>query len=212
MSNRIPWAVLLSAALIPLGAMAEDPSAPQNPKPEKVTKLNGVSLFGIVEVTDDYTVRVKSDTGIQKVPIAQLGDGDFKKFGFKKDRSQDGKFWSERQDALKKEKETNSNEQDDAAIEIKLTEIAPFQPLIDAYEKSLANKKADEASQARKKDQANETPGRSLFSKTGIPGMGNQPFTGMAGSAVQPAASAGATAVQSAAGVTGVMGGLPTAP
>lgn len=219
MSKRTPWAVLLSTALIPLGAWAEGDAAPKDAKPEKVTKLNGTSFFGIVEVTDDYTIRVKSDTGIQKVPITQLGDKDFKKYGFGKDRSKDGKFWSERQDALEQEKESEGDSKtkgdDKAAIEVRLTEIEAFQPLIDAYEKNLADKKKDEATEKEQKPKGEETEGRSLFSKTGIPGLGDKPFSGMGSSAVQPAASAGASAVQAIGTLPGagaVPGGLPSAP
>ncbi len=58
-----------------------------------------------------------------------------------------------------------------------------MQPLIDAYDKSVADKKKDEGEDKEKSEKSEETPGRSLFSKTGIPGLGNQPFTGMAASA-----------------------------
>ncbi len=215
MSFRIPWAVLLCVALTIVSAFAEEEESgnedsPKEPKEEKVTKLNGMSLFGIVEVTDDYTVRVKSDSGIQNIPIAMLGEKDFKKFSSKKDRSEDGKLWSERKDALEGEKKNNKSDKDDAAIEINLKEIAPLQPLIDAYDKSLADKKKDEDQEKEKTEKSEETPGRSLFSKTGIPGLGNQPFTGMATSLAEPAVSTGGTVIQSTTGILG--GGLPKAP
>ncbi len=56
----------------------EEETPPKEPKEEKVTKLNGMSLFGIIEVTDDYTIRVKSDSGIQNIPMAMLGKRIFK--------------------------------------------------------------------------------------------------------------------------------------
>ncbi|MGB8466018.1 MAG: hypothetical protein WCE49_13790, partial [Terrimicrobiaceae bacterium] len=76
-------------------------------KPQKsgVTKLDGTKLFGVVEVTDDYTIRISSDSGITRLPLAQLGDADFQKYGFQKDRSKDGRFWHERKEALESSKE-----------------------------------------------------------------------------------------------------------
>lgn len=217
------FALVFSIALTGWVVAAEDDGTPQAPKKDKVTKLDGTSFFGLVEVTDDYTVRVKSDTGITKIPMAMLGEKDFKKYGFGKDRSKDGKFWSERQDALEQEQEKNAEQKDtpdkkkkddDSMIEVNLSEIAPFQPLIDAYEKSVADKKKTDGDAADKqkgdKPEA-ETPGRSLFSKTGIPGLGDKPFSGMGTSAVQPATSLGATAVQSTVGAAGLPG-LPQAP
>ncbi|MET0252940.1 MAG: hypothetical protein ABW214_02795, partial [Terrimicrobiaceae bacterium] len=64
-------------------------------KAEKSTvkKLDGTRLFGFVEVTDDYTIRITNDSGITRLPITQLGDADFQKYGFQKDRSKDGRLW-----------------------------------------------------------------------------------------------------------------------
>lgn len=217
------FALVLSVALTGSVMAAEETGTPETPKKDKVTKLDGTSFFGIVEVTDDYTVRVKNDEGIMKVPMAMLGEKDFKKYGFGKDRSKDGKFWSERQDALEAEKEKEDTQgdkpdrkkkDDDAMIEVNLAQIAPFQPLIDAYEKNVADKKKseDEAADKQKGDKPEgETPGRSLFSKTGIPGLGDKPFSGMSSGALQPATSLGATAVESTVGAAGLPT-LPTAP
>ena len=202
-----PLIILAAAALLVFTrfADAETPTAPQ--EPTKVTKLDGTSFFGIVEVTDDYTIRVKSDTGIQKIPLALLGEKDFKKFGFEKDRSQDGKFWSERKEALEAEKSSGqtASKNDDEALEIPLAEIAPFQPLIDAYEKSLADQKPTDApDKDAQNDPAEKAPFRSLFSQQSVPGAVPQPFTGIGSSAVQPATSLGAGAVNSVSGATGL--------
>jgi hypothetical protein len=39
-----------------------------------VKQLNGTKLFGSVEITDDYTIRVSNDWGIIRLPIAELDD------------------------------------------------------------------------------------------------------------------------------------------
>ena len=70
-------------------------------KKRTVKQLDGTKLFGFVEITDDYTIRITNDSGIVRLPIAQLGDADFRKYGFKKDRSKDGQFWYKRKEALK---------------------------------------------------------------------------------------------------------------
>src|SRR5690606_22443336 len=114
---------------------------PSQEPPAEVTKLDGTKIFGIVEITDDYTIRIRSDSGIQNLPIALLGETDFRKYGLKKDRSQDGRLWSERQTALEEEKETHP--QKAAAIEFRLTELAPLQPVIAAYESLNPPKPAD---------------------------------------------------------------------
>ena len=78
------------------------------PQKSEVKKLDGTKYFGFVEVTDDYTIRVTNDSGIMRLPIAQLGDNDFQKYGFQKDRGKDGRFWYERKEALQST-ETNPN-------------------------------------------------------------------------------------------------------
>lgn len=199
--------ILAAAATLILASFVRAEETTGAAEPAKVTKLDGTSFFGVVEVTDDYTVRVKSDTGIQKIPLALLGESDFKKYGFAKDRSQDGKFWSERQEALESEKdrEPAKGKTDGEAWEIRLAELAPFQPLIDAYEKSIADKKSGTApDKETPKDTASQTPFRSLFSQPGVPGSVPQPYTGLGSSAVQPATSMGAGAVNSVSGATGL--------
>jgi hypothetical protein len=88
------------AISVPLYAQTADGTKPPKPEKTSVTTLNGTKFFGIVEVTDDYTIRVSNDSGITRLPIAQLGDTDFKKYGLNKDRSKDGRLWYERKEAL----------------------------------------------------------------------------------------------------------------
>ncbi len=74
-------------------------------RPGVVKKLDGTKLFGFVEITDDYTIRITNESGIARLPIAQLSEADFQKYGFRKNRSQDGRFWYERKEALKTSEE-----------------------------------------------------------------------------------------------------------
>ena len=124
-------------------------------KKRTVKQLDGSKLFGFVEITDDYTIRITNDSGIIRLPIAELGDTDFQKYGFKKDRSKDGRFWYERKEALKEakedpksEKEAKSGEKSNA--EIRLAEISAFQPFIAAYEKTLAPQNSEKSSTTNK--------------------------------------------------------------
>ena len=77
-----------------------------------VKKLDGTKLFGFVEITDDYTIRITNDSGITRLPIAQLSDADFQKYGFQKDRTKDGRFWYERKEALKSSEEDPKSDGD----------------------------------------------------------------------------------------------------
>ena len=88
------------AICVPLCAQTDGGAEPTKPEKTSVTTLKGTKFFGIVEVTDDYTIRVSNDSGITRLPIAQLGDADFKKYGSNKDRSKDGRLWYERKEAL----------------------------------------------------------------------------------------------------------------
>lgn len=185
-------------------AHAEDPG----PAP-KVTKLDGTSILGVVEITDDYTIRIKSDSGIQNIPIARLGDSDFRKYGLSRDRSKDGRLWSERKDALEDEKKT-SKKSDPAAIEIRLAELAPFQPLIAAYESK--NPKKNEPAENEKSEKPGDPtkmPEKSstlhMFTGPGSLNIPTVPFASSAASAVMAPAT---TAVSSIPGVPGV----PSAP
>ena len=74
-------------------------------RPVVVKKLDGTKLFGFIEITDDYTIRMTNDLGIARLPIAQLSEADFQKYGFRKNRSKDGRFWYERKEALKSSQE-----------------------------------------------------------------------------------------------------------
>lgn len=165
----------------------------QEQKTGEVTKLNGQKSIGLIEITDDYTIRVTSDTGLQKIPLAMLSESDFRKFGFSQDRSKDGRFWSERQDALEAEKNSDAQpgapKKDNAALELRLAEVAAFQPLIDAYEKTVADQKSSTPQKPDGNNSATSTtPMNNLFGQSG---MGKTPFSGGFGAtATQPVSSA----------------------
>jgi hypothetical protein len=166
-------------------------------KPQEVTKLDGRKILGIVEITDDYTIRISSETGLQKIPIALLSQADFEKFTRTKDRSQDGRLWSERKAALVENR--SQNKEKSGEIEIRLGEIAAFQPLIDAYEKSLTDKKkSPESTKPGSENTDLLAPVQSLFSGPGTT-LGGVPGAGAAGSVIAPAVSTGAGALQSLA-------------
>ena len=197
-------------------ALASSPAQEKAPAPkaEKVTKLDGTSFFGIVTLSDDYTLKISNDSGLMKIPLALLGERDFKKFGLQKDRSKDGRFWSERKDALEDEKKegdsTKDASQDHSAVEIQLSEIAVFQPVIAAYEATLIEDPKPEAVQSPDQEKpTKDEPGRRLFSGPGTVGNLQLPFSGPGSSFVQPAISAGSSAIQSAGSV---VPGLPAAP
>ena len=73
-----------------------------SPKAAKntVTTLDGTKRSGFIKVMDDYTIRITNDSGITRLPIAQLGESDFQEYGFRKSRATDGRFWYERKEAL----------------------------------------------------------------------------------------------------------------
>jgi hypothetical protein len=208
------------AICVPLYAQTDDGAKPPKPEKTSVTKLNGTKFFGIVEVTDDYTIRVSNDSGITRLPIAQLGDADFKKYGLNKDRSKDGRLWYERKEALEDSKADNRSAKDSKSngsslVEIRLGEIAAFQPVIAAYEKTLGSKKSEKSAAGStnpaEKTSGSDTPFTPMFSRPGMTGSLAEPFTGLGSSALQPisGAASGATGViQSATGAAS----LPTAP
>jgi hypothetical protein len=217
---------LLTVCLLAAGSALAQTHTP-NPagisstsKKEKVTKLDGTSFLGIVTLTDDYTLKISNDAGIFKVPLALLGESDFKKYTGGKDRSGDGKLWSERKEALENQKEENSEggskntgATDNSAIEIQLGEIAVFQPVISVYEATLGNKTDTAKSSASEKQEgesenggtqsANDANPVRLFSG---PGAGGLPYNGIGSSVVQPVMSVGGSVLQSAGGV------VPSAP
>ncbi len=229
--KRTLWSLLACGALAASCSYAQtsaetstpNPSTPETPKKEKVTKMDGTSFFGIVTLTDDYTLKISNDSGIMKIPLALLGESDFKKFGLQKDRSKDGRLWSERKDALEEEKKEGEDKKpaskDNSAIEIQLGEIAVFQPLISAYEMTQTDKKKSEGDKAETpdkegkegKEQGSEEPGRKLFSGPG--NIGNfLPFNGPGSSFAQPVISAGGSALQSAGGLAPSLPEVPGVP
>ena len=138
-----------------------------------VKQLDGTKQFGFVEITDDYTIRVSNDSGIIRLPIAELGDADFRKYGFKKDRSKDGRFWYERKEALKELKEDPKSKNEaksgeKSTGEIRLAEISAFQPFIATYEKTLPPKES--AKKPGDSSQSSNVPFRPMFSQ---PTVGN---------------------------------------
>jgi hypothetical protein len=208
------------AICLPLHAQTDSGGYPAKPEKTSVTTLNGTKFFGIVEVTDDYTIRVSNDSGITRLPISQLGDADFKKYGLNKDRSKDGRLWYERKEALEDSKTDKQSAKDsksngNSLVEIRLGEIAAFQPIIAAYEKTLGSKKSEKSDAGStnpdEKASGSDTPFTPMFSQPGMAGSLAEPFTGLGTSALQPisGAASGATGViQSATGAAS----LPTAP
>jgi hypothetical protein len=213
------------ALCVTLCAQTDTGAKPTKSEKTSVTTLNGTKFFGIVEVTDDYTIRVSNDAGITRLPIAQLGDADFTKYGLNKDRSKDGRLWSERKEALEDSPAGNQSGQEsksngNSVAEIRLGEIGAFQPVIAAYEKTLGSKKSEkpaegstnpgEKSTAPEKTSGSDTPFTPMFSQPGTGSLA-EPFTGLGSSALQPISGA-------ASGATGVIqsatsgASLPTTP
>ena len=218
--------LVLAACLFALGAplysQTDETAKPLKPEKTSVTKLDGTKLFGLVEITDDYTIRISNDSGITRLPIAQLGDADFQKYGLNKDRSKDGRLWYERKEALEGsqkdgQSDQNSKSQGTSAVEIRLGEIAAFQPIIAAYEKTLGSKKSDKAAAAASKTPGNksetsDTPFIPMFSQPGMAGGLAEPFTGFGSSALQPITGAGASATSAIQSAAGAATSLPSAP
>jgi hypothetical protein len=188
----------------------------KSPKGEKnaVKKLDGTKLFGFVEVTDDYTIRITNDSGITRLPIAQLDDAGFQKYGFQKDRSKDGRFWYERKEALKSSEEDPKADGDQKSggkspVEIRLGEISAFHHFIAAYENTLASKNSEKStakSKLEEKPDTSDMPFRPMFSEPGLGGPLPQSFSGLGSSAIQPVSAikpaipGGGQIIQSATG------------
>jgi hypothetical protein len=213
----------LFALCVSLYSQTDETTTPPKPEKTSVTRLDGTKLFGLVEITDDYTIRISNDSGITRLPIAQLGETDFTKYGLKKDRSKDGRLWYERKEALEDsqndgQSNKNAKSEGGSAVEIRLGEIAAFQPVIAAYEKTLGSKKSDKAASTKasgEKSETSDTPFTPLFSQPGMAGGLAEPFTGFGTSALQPITGAASSAtsatgvIQSAAGAAT---SLPSAP
>lgn len=214
--------LLLTVGL--LHAAENTPSTPDTPSPDKkqeVKKLDGTKLFGFIEITDDYTIRIKSDSGIKNIPIASLAEKDFRKYGLIKDRSTDGKLWSQRKDALEEQKSEDDEakskgqkSESSSDIEIRLADLAPLQPLISAYEslnpkKDSSEDKKDEKSKDPTKQAGTDSEKSStlhMFSGPGSLNLPNVPFASSAAETViSPATSAAST-------LTGVVPSMPITP
>jgi hypothetical protein len=160
-----------------------------------VKKFDGTKLFGFVEITDDYTIRITNDLGIARLPIAHLSDADFQKYGFQKDRSKDGRFWYERKEALQSSEgdpkpQKNAKSDQKSVAQMRLAEISAFQPFIAAYEKTLASKSSERSTAASKpgeKPETSDVPFRPMFSRPGLGGPLPQAWPSLGGSAIQAA-------------------------
>jgi len=216
----------VAAVLAGAPARAQMPTPPpppiddeekQSDKKDSILLLDGKTLFGRIEMTDDYTLRISNDSGLMKIPLALLGEKDFKKYTSQKDRSNDGRLWSERKDALEKEnakesasnKKSRTNSAGDNAFEIQLKELAVFQPAIDAYQQLLGDKKSakSDGKQGDKTASKDDPPFIPLFSQPSagqLPG----PLNAVSGY-LEPVTSVGGTAVDATAGA-GI--GLPSVP
>ena len=164
-------------------------------KKRMVKQLDGTKLFGFVEITDDYTIRVSNDWGIIRLPIAELGDADFRKYGFKKDRSEDGRFWYERKEALKEDPKSKNEAKsgEKSTVEIQLAEISAFQPLIAAYEKTLPPKESEKSSITSKpgdNGQTSSLPFRPMFSQPRVGNLSPQTLSRSGYSGIQSVANA----------------------
>jgi hypothetical protein len=115
-------------------------------------------------------------------------------------------LWSERKDALEEEKKDDQKKSDSSAIEIHLAELAPFQPLISAYE-SMKPPKAGSA-EKEKTEKGDQSAGSSEKSSTmhmfSGPGSLDIPTVPFASSAAETVASPAATAASSVTGFGGV--------
>jgi hypothetical protein len=177
---------------------AKQPKSATKARKGAVKKLDGTKFFGLVEITDAYTIRITNDSGIARLPIAQLSDADFQKYGFEKDRSRDGRFWYERKEALKSFEEdpkpqTDAKSEQKSVAEIRLAEISAFQPFIAAYEKTLGSERPTVASKPSEKPETSDVPFRPMFSE---PGLG--------GPLPKAGPSLGHSAIQSARGASGL--------
>jgi hypothetical protein len=165
----------LFALCVSLYSQTDETTTPPKPEKTSVTRLDGTKLFGLVEITDDYS----------------QNDGQSNK---------------------------NAKSEGGSAVEIRLGEIAAFQPVIAAYEKTLGSKKSDKAASTKasgEKSETSDTPFTPLFSQPGMAGGLAEPFTGFGTSALQPITGAASSAtsatglIQSAAGAAT---SLPSAP
>jgi hypothetical protein len=163
-----------------------------------VRNLAGTKFSGFVEITDDYTIRITNNSGIARLPIAQLSDADFQKYGFRKDRSKDGRFWYERKEALKSDGEDSKPQKNAKAdrksvAEIRLAEISAFQPLIAAYEETLVitnSEKGTAISEPGEKPETYDAPFRPMFSEPSLRGPLTQGLPSLGRSAVPSAPGA----------------------
>lgn len=188
------WGIAL---LTPLTAADIAPSAPEK---GSVTTLDGTKIFGVIEITDDYTIRISNDTGIKNLPIASLSQSDFLTYSGNKDRSQDGRLWSERQNALKDASQENQDPKKSEEFEIRLAELAPFQPVIAAYEK-LRPPKDEKSGTSPGLSSSSPSSTLHMFTGPGSLNVPNAPFgAGLGQKALEPATAIGSGAAETAVG------------
>ena len=183
----LPWLLATACAMILSAPLQSQTRSFVPAEKSTVTKLDGTKFSGVVEVTDDYTLRITNDSGISRVPIAQLGDSNFEEYGFRKDRANDGRFWYERQEALKSLEEKRKSKADaetgeKSSAERRLEAISAFQLAIADYERSMASKNSGQSLATR---DASDVPFRPMFSEPGLGGPLPQPFRYEERSAIQ---------------------------
>lgn len=166
MKAKIPLLVFLIWGSV---CLAQEP-AYKGQSPETVKTEDGRSFQGMVSAKDDYTLVIESVTGLANVPIAALQGESWKKYSRDKERKEDGRFWSERREALtlKWEKGDKATPLDKA-----LEEIIPHMGAITVYETAQTKNKETNSGTLASKPQGKgaEAAPRLLFS--GPSGLGS---------------------------------------
>lgn len=144
----------------------------QGAAPEEVKTEDGRSFLGMVTAKDDYTLVIESVAGLANVPIAALQGESWKKYSKDKERKQDGRFWTERKEALTLKWEKGDKT---TPLEKLLEEVTPYAGIIAAYKASQSGGKEEVSGQgaratAQSQGKKAETAPISLFS--GPSGLG----------------------------------------
>ncbi len=148
--------------------------------------------FGFVEITDDYTIRMTNDSGIARLPIAQLSEADFQKYGFRKNRSKDGRFWYERKEALKSSQEgpkPKNNTKSESVAEIRSPKCG-ISALHRGLQKTLASKSEAVANSPGEESEISDVPFSPMFSEPGLGGPLPQAWPSLGRPAIQSAPGA----------------------
>ncbi|MEO6848135.1 MAG: hypothetical protein ABI443_10885 [Chthoniobacterales bacterium] len=184
-----------------------------------VRTLMGKIYTGKIEIRNDDTLRITNDSGIAHVSIVELDEPGFKKYGFRKDRSHDGKFWFERKAALGVAMLAINHTPASSSgggggggspqnLSSNISELGPFQPLIDAYEKSEKPPSAGANTAS-----PNASPGGDTASNTANPSS-KTPLKGYypAGNGPLDVIKPIINAAESTIGVTGSLPSTPSVP